>query len=53
MTWCKCEFPKVRLNCIQGGDVEVVNGLLTNFHCDFVVTLVSVYCEVCLTELAV
>jgi len=49
-SWCNCEYPKTRINAITGGEVVIKNGTITDFHSDFFVRLVSVYCEECGVE---
>ncbi len=49
-SWCNCKQPKTRINAITGGDVSIKDGVITDFHSDWLVRLVSVYCEDCGVE---
>ena len=49
-SWCDCKYPTTRINSITGGDVSIKDGVITDFHSDWLVRLVSVYCEVCGVE---
>ena len=49
-SWCKCEIPKTRINAITGGKVSIKNDTITDVHSDWLVRLVSVYCDECGVE---
>ena len=49
-SWCNCEYPKTRINTITGGEVTIKDGIIADFHSDYLVSLVSVYCEECSVE---
>ena len=51
-SWCDCEHPKVRIKAITGGEVEVVADVVVNFHSDYLINLISVYCEKCGVEVS-
>ena len=50
-SWCNCKYPKTRINTITGGDVTIKDGIITDFHSDYLVRLVSVYCVECGVEI--
>lgn len=49
-SWCNCKYPKTRINTINGGNASIKDGIITDFHSDWFVRLVSVYCEECGVE---
>jgi len=49
-SWCNCESPKPRINAITGGEVTIKDNVITDFHSDWLVRLVSVYCDECGVE---
>lgn len=49
-SWCNCKSPKARINTITGGSVSAKDGIITDFQSDWLVRLVSAYCEECGVE---
>ncbi len=49
-SWCNCKYPRARINTITGGRVDIKDGIITDFNSDWLVELVSVYCEKCGVE---
>jgi hypothetical protein len=49
-SWCNCESPKTRINAITAGEAKIINNVIIDFHSDYLVRLVSVYCAECGVE---